>query len=146
MRNDKIRRFKPRMSKFRSRRPSNGMKNNGIIHQNNTYRNGLSRNLVNKNPHNLERLIEKYKNLAKEALSSGDKILHENYLQHSDHFSRILTEVSDNQKINYFLKLSSSANLTSNFILSTSNNFLSSPFKIFPEGNFNFCELMNFPL
>ena len=35
----------------------------------------------------------KYKNLAKEALSSGDKILHENYLQHSDHFSRILSEV-----------------------------------------------------
>jgi len=96
MRNDKIRRFKPRMNKFRSRRPSNGMKNNGIIHQNNIHRNGLSRNLVNKNPHNLERLIEKYKNLAKEALSNGDKILHENYLQHSDHYSRILMEV--NQK------------------------------------------------
>ena len=51
---------------------------------------------VGKNPHNLERIIEKYKNLAKEALGSGDKILHENYLQHSDHFSRILSEV--NQK------------------------------------------------
>ena len=96
MRNDKIRRFKPRMNKFRSRRPSNGMKNNGIVHQNNIHRNGLSRNHVNKNPHNLERIIEKYKNLAKEALSSGDKILYENYLQHSDHFSRILSEV--NQK------------------------------------------------
>ena len=31
--------------------------------------------------------------MAKEALSAGDKILHENYLQHSDHFSRILTEI-----------------------------------------------------
>ena len=98
MRNDKIRRFKPRMSKFRSRRPSNGMKNNGIIHQNNIYRNGLSRNLVNKNPHNLERLVEKYKNLAKEALSSGDKILHENYLQHSDHFTRILSELTSSKE------------------------------------------------
>ncbi|MEC7150241.1 MAG: DUF4167 domain-containing protein [Pseudomonadota bacterium] len=38
--------------------------------------------------------MEKYKNLAKEALGSGDKILHENYLQHSDHFSRILSEVN----------------------------------------------------
>ena len=93
MRNDKIRRFKPRMNKFRSRRPSNGMQNNGIIHQNNIHRNGLSRNHVNNNPHNLERLVEKYKNLAKEALSSGDKILHENYLQHSDHFFRILSEL-----------------------------------------------------
>ena len=97
MRNDKIRRFKPRMNKFRSRRPSNGMNNNGIIHQNNIHRNGLSRNHVNKNPHNLERIIEKYKNLAKEDLRSGDKILYENYLQHSDHFSRILTEKGSNK-------------------------------------------------
>ena len=98
MRNDKIRRFKPRMNKFRSRRPSNGMKNNGIIHQNNIHRNGISRNHVNKNPHNLERLVEKYKNLAKEALSSGDKILHENYLQHSDHFTRILSELTSSKE------------------------------------------------
>ena len=98
MRSDKIRRFKPRMNKFRSRRPSNGMQNNGIIHQNNIHRNGLSRNHVNKNPHNLERLVEKYKNLAKEALSSGDKILHENYLQHSDHFTRILSELTSSKE------------------------------------------------
>ena len=82
------------MNKFRSRRPSNGMNNNGTIHQNNIHRNGLSRNHVNKNPHNLERIIEKYKNLAKEALGIGDKILHENYLQHSDHYARILSEVN----------------------------------------------------
>ena len=93
MRNDKIRRFRPRTNKYRSRRPNNGMKSNGIIHQVHNQRNGLSRNNVSRNPHNLERIIEKYKNLAKEALSSGDKILHENYLQHSDHFSRILSEV-----------------------------------------------------
>ena len=82
------------MNKFRSRRPSNGMKNNGTIYQNNIHRNGLSRNHINKNPHNLERIVEKYKNLAKEALSVGDKILYENYLQHSDHFTRILSELS----------------------------------------------------
>ena len=98
MRSDKIRRFKPRMNKFRSRRPSNGMQNNGIIHQNNIHRNSLSRNHVNKNPHNLERLVEKYKNLAKEALSSGDKILHENYLQHYDHFIRILSELTSSKE------------------------------------------------
>ena len=69
------------------------MNNNGVIHQNNIHRNSLSRSHINKNPHNLERIIEKYKNLAKEALSSGDKILYENYLQHSDHFSRILSEI-----------------------------------------------------
>ena len=93
MRNDKVRRFRPRTNRYRSRRPNNGIKNNGIIHQVHNQRNGLLRNSTNRNPNNLERIIEKYKNLAKEALSSGDKILHENYLQHSDHFSRILSEV-----------------------------------------------------
>ena len=103
MRNDKIRRFRPRTNKYRSRRPGNGMKSNGSIHQVNVngQRNGLARNNIHKSPHNLERIIEKYKNLAKEALSTGDKILHENYLQHSDHFSRILSEVvSDRSKNN----------------------------------------------
>ena len=42
------------------------------------------------NNHNAARLIEKYSSLAREALSNGDKILSENYLQHSEHFSRIL--------------------------------------------------------
>ena len=93
MRSDKIRRFRPRSNKFRSRRPSNGMNTNGIAHQTYNQRNGLARNNTSRNPHNLERIIEKYKNLAKEALSAGDKILHENYLQNSDHFSRILTEI-----------------------------------------------------
>ena len=80
MRNDKIRRFRPRSNKYRSRRPGNGMKNNGAVQQINIHRNVVSRNGFAKNPHNLERIIEKYKNLAKEALSSGDKTLQENYL------------------------------------------------------------------
>ena len=42
-----------------------------------------------RNNHNAPKLIEKYNNLAREALSSGDKILSENYFQHADHFSRI---------------------------------------------------------
>ena len=95
MRNSKIRRFRPRTNKYRSRNHINGIQNNGATHQPNIHRNGFSRNNINKNPHNLERLIEKYKNLAKEALSAGDKILHENYLQHSDHYARILSEVSE---------------------------------------------------
>ena len=94
MKNGKIRRFRPRSNKHYSGRRSNGpMKNNGI-HTMDGHRNNFFRNNLNKSPHNLERIIEKYKNLAKEALSSGDKILHENYLQHSDHFSRILSEIS----------------------------------------------------
>ena len=44
-------------------------------------------------PHqSAEKLMEKYSALAKEALSSGDRILSENYLQHVDHFKRIIDE------------------------------------------------------
>ena len=39
---------------------------------------------------NAEKLVERYTSLAKDALSLGDKILSENYLQHADHFNRIL--------------------------------------------------------
>ena len=41
---------------------------------------------------NAPKLFEKYSNLAREALSSGDKILSENYFQHADHFKRIINE------------------------------------------------------
>ena len=43
-----------------------------------------------RNNHNAPKLVEKYNDLAREALSKGDKILSENYLQHADHFARIL--------------------------------------------------------
>jgi len=45
-----------------------------------------------RNNHNASKLIEKYNNLAREALSIGDKIMSENYFQHADHFSRVLNE------------------------------------------------------
>ena len=45
-----------------------------------------------RNNHNAPKLIEKYNDLAREALSNGDKILSENYLQHADHFTRILND------------------------------------------------------
>ena len=49
------------------------------------------------NNHNASRLIEKYNNLAREALSNGDKILSESYFQHSDHFVRVQNEKEKNQ-------------------------------------------------
>tara|TARA_B100000963_G_scaffold238945_1_gene209013 strand:- start:23 stop:484 length:462 start_codon:yes stop_codon:yes gene_type:complete len=45
-----------------------------------------------RNNHNAAKLIEKYNDLAREALSNGDKILSENYLQHADHFTRVINE------------------------------------------------------
>jgi len=54
-----------------------------------------------RNNHNAPKLIEKYNNLAREALSGGDKILSENYFQHADHFTRILNEQEINKKSRY---------------------------------------------
>ncbi len=73
---------------------------------------GINRNLENQsivsnanfqrkpqriNNQNASRLIEKYNNLAREALSSGDKILSESYYQFSDHYLRVLNEKEKNQ-------------------------------------------------
>jgi len=61
--------------------------------------------------HNPEKLFEKYSALAKEALSAGDKTLCENYLQHADHFIRIMEDRKRNQTINKIETTSSENNL-----------------------------------
>ena len=52
----------------------------------------FQRKAPGRNNHNAPKLIDKYNNLAREALSTGDKILSENYFQHADHFTRVLKE------------------------------------------------------
>ena len=59
----------------------------------------FQRKVPGRNNHNAPKLIEKYNNLAREALSSGDKILSENYFQHADHFTRILNKKETQKKI-----------------------------------------------
>ena len=61
----------------------------------------FQRKVPGRNNHNAPKLIEKYNNLAREALSSGDKILSENYFQHADHFTRILNEKEVQKKTFY---------------------------------------------
>ena len=82
-----------RRSNFR--RNERNFKSNGDRNKfNNSF--STSENFQRKSPgrnnHNAPKLIEKYNNLAREALSTGDKILSENYFQHADHFTRILSE------------------------------------------------------
>ena len=69
---------------------SNGERNkfNSSFSTNETFQ----RKSPGRNNHNASKLIEKYNNLAREALSTGDKILSENYFQHADHFTRVLSE------------------------------------------------------
>ncbi len=60
----------------------------------------FQRKIPGRNNHNASKLIEKYNNLAREALSIGDKILSENYFQHADHFMRILNDKEMQKKSN----------------------------------------------
>ena len=58
----------------------------------------FKRKAPGRNNHNAPKLIEKYNDLAREASSNGDKILSENYLQHADHFMRVLNEKENIRK------------------------------------------------
>ncbi len=82
-----------RRSNFR--RNERNFKSNGDRSKfSSNFSNGESfqRKIPGRNNHNASKLIEKYNNLAREALSTGDKILSENYFQHADHFTRVLNE------------------------------------------------------
>ena len=62
----------------------------------NSFSNGQPRNNF-RNIQSPEKLFEKYSSLAKEAMSSGDKTSSENYLQHADHFMRIIEDRNRNR-------------------------------------------------
>jgi hypothetical protein len=72
-----------------NRRPPFRSNNEGSKFSNND---NFKRSIPGRNNHNASKLIEKYNDLAREALASEDKILSENYFQHADHFTRIQNE------------------------------------------------------
>tara|TARA_Y100000590_G_C15239930_1_gene833392 strand:+ start:147 stop:542 length:396 start_codon:yes stop_codon:yes gene_type:complete len=82
-------------NRFRSNGDRNYKKRNGDSNKFNseyTSNSNFQRKAPGRNNHNASKLVDKYNDLAREALSKGDKILSENYFQHADHFSRILAE------------------------------------------------------
>ena len=77
------------------RRNDRNFKSNGErqkFNSNFSNNDNFKRKAPGRSNHNAPKLIEKYNDMAREALSNGDKILSENYLQHADHFTRILNE------------------------------------------------------
>jgi len=74
----------------------------------------FQRKAPGRNNHNASKLIEKYNNLAREALSGGDKILSENYFQHADHFTRIFNEKEIQKKTIFKNQISENNNLSDN--------------------------------
>tara|TARA_B100000749_G_scaffold246493_1_gene209420 strand:- start:199 stop:567 length:369 start_codon:yes stop_codon:yes gene_type:complete len=84
---------KPRRFRHRTNGRSNMIGNDGGQSRlgSNSFQNGQTRNNFRQSL-SPEKLFEKYTSLAKEAMSSGDKTLSENYLQHADHFMRIIED------------------------------------------------------
>ena len=87
--------------RFRSNGSRGDRRNNSVDHSLRRVKSSMSvghpRHNSFRGNQNAGKLIERYKHLAKEALSSGDNILSENYLQHADHFMRILASKNANQ-------------------------------------------------
>ena len=100
--NHRKNRFKSNSDRGFRKRSLNGHKGQNDFSSNLEFRH---RN-QNRNSQNAAKLIDKYNNLAREALSTGDKILSENYLQHADHFSRILNvqEINKSQNDNNIIE------------------------------------------
>ena len=91
------RRFRHRSNGRNHQRHDNGDSQTRL--RSNSFSNSQTRNHF-RIPQSAEKLFEKYNTLAKEALSSGDKTLSENYFQHADHFMRIIENKNINQKQN----------------------------------------------
>ena len=99
MNNNRRRNFRSRQQKNNFRRRNGSMNSNGGSNFNNGNMN-FNRNGSMTNPHNVEKTMQKFQQLAKDAQSSGDPVLVENYLQHADHYSRRLTELNERNKDN----------------------------------------------
>ena len=99
MNNNRRRNFRPRPQKngFRRRNNSGSQNQNGHFQTNNGNTN-FGRNGSMSNPFNVEKTIQKFQLLAKEAQSNGDPVIVENYLQHADHYSRRLLELNSKSK------------------------------------------------
>ena len=58
----------------------------------------FNRNGSMNNIHNVEKTMQKFQQLAKDAQSNGDPIMAQNYLQHADHYLRRLNELSERKE------------------------------------------------
>ncbi len=92
-------RSRPQKNNFRRRSINSSHNTNGHFSTNSGNR-SFNRNGQMSNPVNIEKTINKFQQLAKDAQSSGDPVLVENYLQHADHYSRRLAEINNKNSQN----------------------------------------------
>ena len=96
--NNRRRNFRPRTQKnnFRRRNDSSNSSNGSNFNNGNS---NFNRNVSMTNPHAVEKTMQKFQQMAKDAQSSGDPVLVENYLQHADHYARRLAELNEKNRV-----------------------------------------------
>ena len=95
MNNSRRRNFRPRIQKNNFRRRSGSLNSNATNSINNNGNLNFNKNGSMNNIHNVEKTMQKYRQLAKDAQSNGDPVLAQNYLQHADHYLRRFNELNE---------------------------------------------------
>ena len=98
MNNNRRRNFRSRPQKNNFRRRGGSISSSGPGSLSNNGNINFNRNGSMNNIHNVEKTMQKYQQLAKDALSNGDPILSQNYLQHADHYLRRYNELNDRRE------------------------------------------------
>tara|TARA_B100000575_G_scaffold293689_1_gene305930 strand:+ start:1388 stop:1768 length:381 start_codon:yes stop_codon:yes gene_type:complete len=98
MNNNRRRNFRPRSQKNNFRRRGSSLNTGGSNNLNSNGNLNFNRNGSMNNIHNVEKTMQKYQQLAKDAQSNGDPVLAQNYLQHADHYLRRYNELNDKRE------------------------------------------------
>ena len=96
--NNRRRNFRSRSQKSNFRRRNGTLNSNGSNNLNNNGNLNFNRNGSMNNIHNVEKTMQKYQQLAKDAQSNGDPVLQQNYLQHADHYLRRYNELNERRE------------------------------------------------
>ena len=96
--NNRRRNFRPRPQKNNFRRRSGSLNSSSSNSHNSNGNFIFNRNGSMNNIHNVEKTMQKYQQLAKDAQSNGDPVLSQNYLQHADHYLRRYNELNERRE------------------------------------------------
>lgn len=113
-------------NRYRSNSDRGFQRNNSEQKLNSNFSNNsnFKRTNLGRNNQNASKLAEKYTNLAREALSNGDKILSEHYYQHADHFVRLISDKENEKNIvpNNAVGLNGNESVKNNQVTTEENN------------------------
>ena len=98
MNNNRRRNFRTRSQKSNFRRRGGSINSNSSSSINNNGNMNFNRNGSMNNIHNVEKTMQKFQQLAKDAQSNGDPVLAQNYLQHADHYLRRFNDLSERKE------------------------------------------------